>query len=61
MIATEDVEVERDGLPEDVADAWATVLLDIYEKRRHAAGEVVFPNCDHGERVCPSTSRAKAS
>jgi len=22
-------------MPDDVADAWATVLLDIYEKRKH--------------------------
>ena len=26
----------EDGLPEEVADCWAAVLIDLYDKRREA-------------------------
>jgi hypothetical protein len=58
MIATTEVEV--DALPEEVADAWATVLLDIYEKRRQSAvHDSSHTIAEKGDDECPTTSRAK--
>ncbi len=37
-------EWEPPGLPEEAADAWAAVLIDIYEK------EFVSQEVEHGER-----------
>ena len=42
------------GLPEDVADAWVTVLLDIWEKDQSAAGQA--PATEQSDPEAPSTS-----
>jgi hypothetical protein len=38
MPTDERQEAVAEGLPEEVADAWAAVLIDIYEKRK-ASGD----------------------
>jgi hypothetical protein len=43
------------GLPEDVADAWVTVLLDIWEKDQSAAGQAAA--AEQSDPEAPSASR----
>jgi hypothetical protein len=60
MIATTEVEVDADGLPEEVADAWATVLLDIYEKRRQAeVHDSSHTSAEKENAECHDSSRPK--
>jgi hypothetical protein len=37
MSEPESLDVDEGSLPEEVADAWATVLLDLWEKEQAAA------------------------
>jgi len=44
------------GLPEDVADAWATVLLDLWEKEQAEAKQAQATSpTDQGAPPCPAT------
>jgi hypothetical protein len=43
-----------EGLPEAVADAWVTVLLDLWEKDQ-AAKEQATTQPEKGEPSCPTT------
>jgi hypothetical protein len=40
------------GLPEEVADAWAAVVLDILEKDGDAEATDLIPQNDTGEPLC---------
>lgn len=60
MFATNESDAERDDVPDEVADAWASVLLDIYEKRRQAVISAPLPNSpEKGDDECRATSRPK--
>ena len=41
------------GLPEDVADAWAAVVLDILEKDEDAVSAAPVIPSEPGEQSCP--------
>jgi len=56
MSELESQDIGEQGLPEEVADAWVTVLLDLWEKDQAAAkqGQAAAP-AEEGDSSCPST------
>ncbi len=56
MSEPESPDVEEGGLPEEVADAWATVLLDLWEKEQAAAKQAQAGNpTEEGDSSCDAT------
>lgn len=56
MSDSESRDVVEQGLPEEVADAWVTVLMDIWEKDEAAAKQAeAKPATEEGDSSCPTT------
>jgi hypothetical protein len=49
-------DIAEQGLPEEVADAWVTVLMDIWEKDEAAAKQAQANTpTEEGDSSCPTT------
>ena len=56
MSESESLDIDEQGLPEEVADAWATVFLDLWEKDQAAAKQAqANTQPDEREPSCPTT------
>ena len=52
----ESLDIGAEGLPEKVADAWVTVLLDLWEKDQAAAKQgQAAALAEEGGSSCPGT------